>query len=1160
MYSIFQKITFAYNNLHVALGPNFYAAEKVKQCNVYLRLTGVPDNTQLAVVSSTYRGHTRLDKGITKDMYSTFKYFGNADDVIMNNHAALAGDGGIWEAGKEYNETVAISSKSQAFSPCGGNYHGNFQVLEYVRLVLERGNTTVVSGEDSRDVPYVHEIGLRRRQSSLPDSKSTSIKRATWPSGLRRHVKEFTLNNYLGFKIPWSERAAFVQTTSGSNKKAQLITRSIPRAAVLHDLEKTTPSPGLEGRSFNGCQAGCTKMQSLESNGHWQWNGAERASTGDAAPLTTGAGQTAVIPSWDLQSSAKTGSDLKALSKPGVDTSSWHRIKNSKCTLMGCLIETGVYNESDLFHSTNLQRVNEKQFLVPWNYRNEFTLEPGSEKHFFLQTHGISSRADIFLNGQQVASKSEQAGSYAGKSYEITKLVDKSNALAIQVHPTSYYYDFALGWVDWNPWPTDNGTGIWRDVEIKQTGPVALSPLRIVTKIGDTYDKLGQPAKVSLKAKAQNLENTPITITATGTVALVTDARYIPLVWNKAITIPPLSTTDIELENTVENPAIWWPKQWGDQPLYSASLTISTSSDNKISDFQSANFGFRSVTSKLNSHSDVQYSVNGLPFQVIGAGYTPNMFLRFDAAKWETELKYVLDLGFNTVRLEGKNEHPELYDIADRLGVFLMPGWECCDKWEAWSYNQDLAVPTPVWSADDYRVANESMLHEAAMLQTHPSVLTYLIGSDYWTDDRATPIYLNALKALDWQTPIIGSASKRGYSALTGPSGMKMEGPYDWVPPNYWYDVEPYGSRYGAAFGFGSELGAGVGTPELSSLKKFLNQGELDDLWKSPNKALYHMSRVGSEFTTRKTYNNALWKRLGAPTSLDDYLTKAQIMDYEATRAQFEAFGVNWNAKRPATGLIYWMLNNAWPSLHWNIWDYYMKPAGSYFGAKVGSKKEHVVYDPLGKAVWLVDRSGPGSRGAGDRRVEVEVVDLSGKVVFSQQYQVARYPGTSNRVAGLSGQGALGGIRDVVFLRLVLKDGTKVIDRNVYWVSKDLDVLDWGKSEWYVTPVTRYADYTGLNKLAAADVSVTAAKGGRDAEVLVTLENKAKVVAFFISLNLVDRDGNDVLPITWDDNYVTLWPGEKLTLTARSVSKGKWNPSAVQVGGKNVGKKTVSLG
>ncbi|KAK4184559.1 family 2 putative glycoside hydrolase [Podospora australis] len=881
-----------------------------------------------------------------------------------------------------------------------------------------------------------------------------------------------------------------------------------------------------------------------------------------ATPLVSSFGQTAVIPSWDLQSSAKVGNNLESLSKTGVDTSSWYHVGKSKCTLMGCLVETGVYNETDLFYSENLQNVDETQFSVPWTYRNEFTLEPAPGEHFHLQTHGISSRADIFLNGKQVVNKSVQAGSYAGKSYKITNLVGDSNALVIQVQPTNYYYDFALGWVDWNPWPADNGTGVWRDVEIKQTGAVALGPLRIVTKIGSTYDKLSDPATVTLKVMARNFENRTVTITAAGTIAPLSEADIPRITFNRTITLPPFSVYNVVLETVVGKPAIWWPKQWGNQPLYTATLSVFA--DDKLSDAVSGNFGFRSVTSKPNSYNDTTFIVNGVPFQVIGAGYTPNMFLRWDATKWESELQYTLDLGFNTIRLEGKNEHPEAYDIADRLGIFLMVGWECCDKWEAWSYNQDLAVPTPVWSDQDYVIAGDSMRHEASMLQTHPSVLTYLIGSDYWTDDRATPIYLNALKASDWQTPIIGSASKRGFSPLTGPSGLKMEGPYDWVPPNYWYDTNEkgnYANRFGAAFGFGSELGAGVGTPELSSLKKFLSSSDLEDLWKAPNKALYHMSRAGSEFTTRKIYNDGLWKRWGAPTSLDDYLMKSQLTDYEATRAQFEAFATNWNAKRQATGLIYWMLNNAWPSLHWNVWDYYMKPAGSYFGAKVGSRKEHVTYNYVTKEVWYLDRTIDAT--ARDRRVEIDALDSQGKVMFSSVVNLAAYPQTSRRVTSLNTAYTLGNIKDAAFLRLVLRAGTtkdgKVLSRNVYWVSKDLDVLDWDRSEWYVTPVRTYANYTALNILPAADV-VTQVVKGQNEEVVVNLENKSKVPAFFVMLNLVGKDGKDVLPLTWDDNYVTLWPGEKLNLTARAVGKGKWEPAAVQVVGKNVGRKSVTLG
>lgn len=71
------------------------------------------------------------------------------------------------------------------------------------------------------------------------------------------------------------------------------------------------------------------------------------------------------------------------------------------------------------------------------------------------------------------------------------------------------------------------------------------------------------------------------------------------------------------------------------------------------------------------------------------------------------------------------------------------------------------------------------MLHEAEMMQAHPSMLAFLIGSDFWPDEKATNVYVNALNRMDWPNPIIASASKRGYPKLLGPSGMKMDGPYD---------------------------------------------------------------------------------------------------------------------------------------------------------------------------------------------------------------------------------------------------------------------------------------------------------------------------------------------------------------------------------------------
>ncbi|KAK3898975.1 Exo-beta-D-glucosaminidase, partial [Staphylotrichum tortipilum] len=358
----------------------------------------------------------------------------------------------------------------------------------------------------------------------------------------------------------------------------------------------------------------------------------------------------------------------------------------------------------------------------------------------------------------------------------------------------------------------------------------------------------------------------------------------------------------------------------------------------------------------------------------------------------------------------------------------------------------------------------------------------------------------------------------------------------------------------GGGLGLGPGGGAGVGTPELGSLRKFLGEGELEDLWRQPGKKLFHLSRETSPFSDRAVYNQGLWKRWGAPTSLEDYLMKAQLMDYEATRAQFDAYTAMWSAERPATGAIYWMLNNAWPGLHWNLWDYYMRPAGSFFGAKTGLRVENVVFDYVRRAVWLVNRS---LDKRGRRSVEVQVIAPDGKVVHRQTTHTTTAPNTSKNILSLGG--AFGNAEGVVFIRLVLSgaDG-KVLSRNVYWVAKDPDVLDWENSTWYHTPVTKYADYTALNRLSPAHVEVDVVKSRHD-EVAVTLENKSAVPAFFVSLNLVDGEGKDVQPLTWEDNYVTLWPKERMRLKAKAVGTGKWEPSHVQVVGKNVNRRSVRV-
>jgi exo-1,4-beta-D-glucosaminidase len=614
--------------------------------------------------------------------------------------------------------------------------------------------------------------------------------------------------------------------------------------------------------------------------------------------VLTDPGTRSTINGWHLRSSKNVSAISLELFSSEYDTSSWHRI-SSRATVFAALLQAGVYNESTLFYSNNLERmVGLSSFRVPWLYREAFHLDRRQGQHYFLHTHGITSRAQIHLNGQLVADETTQVGAHGGLKFDATNAVQQgTNALLITAYPTNYLRDFAMGFVDWNIYPPDNGTGAWRNVEMETTGPVSVSPPRIRTDFQyDWQTTVTVTTKVDIANHDNHTVNTSILLT------LRSGDGSQELSNLQTVRLDPGERLTVSLPITLNNPQIWWPASWGSQPLYTANVAVSTAG--KLSDKSSTRFGIRHTSSYLNSHNDTQFLINSHHFLVLGAGYTSDIFYRFNLSRLRTQFKHVLDMGLNTIRLEGKQEQPELYDLADEMGLMILAGWECCDKWEGWSYNDE--AEGLKWSDADYETANKSMRHEAAMMQSHPSLLAFLVGSDFWPDNRATKIYVDALQALDWPNPVIASAAKRGYPKLLGPGGMKMDGPYDWVTPNYWYRKD---GELGAAGGFGSELGSGVGTPEIGSLKKFLSPQDLEDLWTKPKKGLYHMSTNVPTFYTRELYNAGLFGRYGKPKSLEDYLLKAQMMDYEATRSQFESYAARKNAERPSTGLIHWMLS-----------------------------------------------------------------------------------------------------------------------------------------------------------------------------------------------------------------------------------------------------------
>jgi exo-1,4-beta-D-glucosaminidase len=850
------------------------------------------------------------------------------------------------------------------------------------------------------------------------------------------------------------------------------------------------------------------------------------------------AGSITAIDHWQMQDSAKAQQSGDEISSSSFATTGWYPV-SGRATVMTGLLENGTYK--NVFYSDNLRAAQVPEasgnlFVTPWWYRAEFSLPKGATgKHTLLRTNGIIASADLWVNGHQIA---EVAGAYPVHDIDVTPWVHAgSNVLAMLVHPADPRKSLSIGWVDWNPTPPDNNMGPWRGVDIVQTGPIQLSFPHVLSRLPDLSH-----ATLTVKVSAKNLDSVAHDATISGTVAGVALQQTIHLAAGQAQVVSFSAQTTLGL--ALDHPKIWWPIGMGEHPLY--QLELSAAVDGAISDRAGTTFGIRSVSSNLTKQGYRQFYINGKPLLIRGGGWAPDMFLRDDPKRMEDEFSYVVNLGLNTIRSEGKLENQHFYDLADRNGIMVLAGWECCDKWE--SAAKTGGAP---WTAADTKVAEESMASEARLLRNHPSVIGFLIGSDNAPPPPIAKMYVDTLRAADWSLPIVSAAVDQA-TAEAGPSGMKMAGPYDWIPPAYWY-----ADKLGGAFGFDSEVSAGADIPRLEDVQRMLSPQEQEALWKYPEARQYHASADWSTFAVLTPFDKALTHRYGAPTSLADYVAKAQLDNYDNVRAQFEAFNAHMDAAKPATGVIYWMLNNAWPSLHWHLYDYYMNPAGAYFGAKKANEPVHIQYSYDSNDIVLVNHTLDDMHGL---QASIRVRNLDGSVRYEKHLQGIDLAGNHTRtVATLP---AIASLSPVHFIELDLAsaDG-KPISRNVYWLSTQQDTLDWPHSNWYLTPVTQYADFTALKSLPAAtsEAHATTRREGKDEVTTVTLSVPASSQAVALFQHLSIRRGAHselVLPIRWTDNDVTLWPGESITLTARYEAQGTSLP-VVEVSGWNVSSQSI---
>ena len=853
---------------------------------------------------------------------------------------------------------------------------------------------------------------------------------------------------------------------------------------------------------------------------------------------------------WTLQTSAKVEAKGEVISTTQFSPKGWHEV-TVPTTVVAALVKDKTLPEP--FSGMNLRNypgmnypvganfsniamAPDSPYAVSWWYRKQFAVPAAYKgKTIWLKFNGINYRANIWLNGKQIAKSDDVAGAWRTYEFNITGAAKPGaeNVLAVQAFsPTEH--DLAITFVDWNPAPPDKNMGLWRDVYLTTSGPVALRYPTVVSKLNPPANDMAQ---LTVTAQVKNGTDQSVKGKLKGSIENVIFEQDVELGPNetKDVTFTPDKYSQLVFSDA----RLWWPVQMGKPNLY--PLTMQFEVGGALSDQSHTEFGIREITSEVNSVGGRAFHINGKNILIRGGGWTPDMMLRETSQRLHDEFRYVEDMGLNTIRLEGKLETQEFFDLADRHGILIMAGWCCCDFWERW----------PKWKPEDFEIAKQSLRDQIYRLRMHPSLVMWLNGSDNPPPPDVEQMYLAIEKDLLWPNPTVSSATGKKTS-VTGDSGMKMSGPYEYVAPNYWEVDTPEGQPgrrlcnpggCGGGYGFNSETSMGPAVPPIESIKTMVGK---DHLW--PIDDVWNFHAGGGEFKTINVFSEALANRYGKSDNVEDFAIKSQMQTYEGVRAMYEAYSRN---KYQSTGVIQWMLNNAWPSMIWHLYDYYMRPGGGYFGAKRAMEALHPIYGYDDHSIWLVSSQYEEAKGL---TLTTKIYNLDASEKFTQDNHLDAGADSTAKIFTLPD---VSGLSPTYFLLLQLKDSSgKLIGSNFYWLSTKPETLDWAKTTWWMTPTSSYADFTAMSQLPKVKVSVTdrTERKGEEAMTRVTVTNPSKSLAFFVRLKVTKgAKGEEILPVLWSDNYISLLPGEKreLTATYRTNELGAAKP-VVEVSGWNV--------
>jgi len=453
----------------------------------------------------------------------------------------------------------------------------------------------------------------------------------------------------------------------------------------------------------------------------------------------------------------------------------------------------------------------------------------------------------------------------------------------------------------------------------------------------------------------------------------------------------------------------------------------------------------------------------------------------------------------------GNNDEEQFYELADENGIMVLNDfWQSTENYQIEPEDPELFLKNAADVIKRYR--------------NHPSIVVWFgrnEGVPYPTLNEGLDDLAFRLDGTRWYT---GSSNE---------VELQGSGPYDYRPP--------VGYFTNLATGFSVESG----TPSLSTLESIKRWIPAPDRWPISDTLAYHDWHFSGNGDTHG-FMQALTTMFGAPDSLEDFERKAQMMNMEDHKAMYEGFlGHLWTKN---SGHLLWMSHPAWPSNVWQLYSWDYDTSAAYFGAKEANRPLHVQLNlPDNKLVVLNTtlRDQPGMT------VETRVVGLDGASLFTRTDSLDAKANDKTDLPDVPLAPILAQ-HGAALVELVLKGGDgKEVDRNFYWRGED------------------EAAYRALDGLARTPLQMAVAPPTRDGDdtlVRVTLANQSRVPALEAKLTLVDGNGTQILPAYYEDNYISLLPGESRTIDIRYAASTPARDPTINLRGWNVEQQSMKAG